>query len=501
MKAALRAALIVVSALLSSACAQPPERTSEIAKIDLREGYRFNVIEKLRTDLLPKTYIAVSFSGGGTRAAALALGALRGLEETKLLINGRKTSLVNEIDILSSVSGGSVTAAYFALHGRNGFADLEKNFLREDVQGALIRTALNPVTWIRLATPSYSRIDALAEYFDEKVFEAKSYQDLLEAAGDGNDRRPYTIINAADMDTGAVFSFTQDQMDLLCSDLLKLKISDAVAASAAFPVALTALTLKNRSPCKAQRNAPANFFSGWEKKGERNLPSRVVQETDPATLKLNPGRYRRGQLALTYLNEDGRKDYVHLLDGGVADNLGLTLPLTLSTSAHLPGSVLGRINRGELKRAVFIVVNARSEPQKDFGKRATPPGLLATLFTVIGSPIDGSSFLLLDRLQETFAAAATARDLVFQTFIVPVDFDFIKNPLCRRRFKNIATSWALPGNEIDALLALGKAMVQESKAFQDLTKAIDKDLTKAVVGKGASKNTQDTACALLLGKS
>lgn len=328
MKAALRAALIVVSALLSSACAQPPERTSEIAKIDLREGYRFNVIEKLRTDLLPKTYIAVSFSGGGTRAAALALGALRGLEETKLLINGRKTSLVNEIDILSSVSGGSVTAAYFALHGRNGFADLEQNFLREDVQGALIQTALNPVTWIRLATPSYSRIDALAEYFDEKVFEAKSYQDLLEAAGDGNDRRPYTIINAADMDTGAVFSFTQDQMDLLCSDLLKLKISDAVAASAAFPVALTALTLKNRSPCKAQRNAPANFFSGWEKKGERNLPSRVVQETDPATLKLNPGRYRRGQLALTYLNEDGRKDYVHLLDGGVADNLGLTLPLT-----------------------------------------------------------------------------------------------------------------------------------------------------------------------------
>ncbi len=46
-----------------------------------------------------------------------------------------------------------------------------------------------------------------------------------------------------------------------------------------------------------------------------------------------------------------------------------------------------------IKRLAIIVVNARSEPSKDYGTRATPPGLLDTLFTLIGTPIDSTSFL------------------------------------------------------------------------------------------------------------
>ncbi len=53
-------------------------------------------------------------------------------------------------------------------------------------------------------------------------------------------------------------------------------------------------------------------------------------------------------------------------------------------------------------------------------------------------------------------------------FRPPVDFDFIADADCRRRFKNIATSWALPKRQIDALIAIGGALVHDSAAYEKL---------------------------------
>ena len=95
-------------------------------------------------------------------------------------------------------------------------------------------------------------------------------------------------------------------------------------------------------------------------------------------------------------------------------------------------------------------------------RKQRPPGLLDTLFTVIRTPIDSTSFLLMDRLEDI-----TGGRLMLQT-IVPVDFDFIADADCRRRFKNIATSWALPKRQIDALIAIGGALVHDSAAYEKL---------------------------------
>src|ERR1700722_13116975 len=61
---------------------------------------------------LPDTLVIVTMSGGGTRATALAMSVLRAMDKIKLASGA---SLADEIDIVSSVSGGSVTAGYFAL--------------------------------------------------------------------------------------------------------------------------------------------------------------------------------------------------------------------------------------------------------------------------------------------------------------------------------------------------------------------------------------------------
>jgi len=69
------------------------------------------------------------------------------------------------------------------------------------------------------------RIDLFIDYLDRQLFSDATFEDLIERG-----RRPYLILNAADMVEGAPFSFTQFNMDLLCSNLTEMKISTSVAA-------------------------------------------------------------------------------------------------------------------------------------------------------------------------------------------------------------------------------------------------------------------------------
>jgi hypothetical protein len=245
----------------------------------------------------------MTFSGSGTRAAALADGALRALAATEVPGTAGRVPLASQIDVVSSVSGGSVTAAYFALTGIEGLHDFEENFLFSDVDvmDTLITRALtNPLQLF------YPRIDILDDYLDQDVLAHKTYRDLIAVDGPGRNRRPYVILNAADMASGSVFPSIQDQFDLICSDLGDLKIADAVSASAAFPVALSALTIRNRAPCDPQRAAPETADTGWKRKDGSPEPLRIINdravETDLGVsyqAAENLARFRRGTVSLS----------------------------------------------------------------------------------------------------------------------------------------------------------------------------------------------------------
>ena len=59
----------------------------------------------------------LSFSGGGTRAAAFSYGVLEELRRTEITVDGQRRRLIDEVDIITGVSGGSFTALAYALHG------------------------------------------------------------------------------------------------------------------------------------------------------------------------------------------------------------------------------------------------------------------------------------------------------------------------------------------------------------------------------------------------
>ena len=74
--------------------------------------------------------LVLAFSGGGTRAAALSYGVLQALRETEVSTAGEAQRLIDKVDLISSVSGGSFTAAYYGLYGEKMFSDFEQNFLQ-----------------------------------------------------------------------------------------------------------------------------------------------------------------------------------------------------------------------------------------------------------------------------------------------------------------------------------------------------------------------------------
>lgn len=466
MGARLRGPRACAAALLLAACASPV-RTTELVAIDQGSGYRYATLEAKAPKTIDKAAVIVTFSGGGTRAAALADGVLRALAATPVRGGGGVLPLASQIDLISSVSGGSVTAGYFAMAGADGLGRFEQEFLYSDIMDTLIgRTLAHPLQLF------YPRVDILEQYLDDNVFDHKTYGDLIAADEPGRGRRPYVVLNAGDMASGSVFSFTQDQFDLICADLLGLKLADAVSASAAFPVGLSALTIKNRAPCPAQQHAGTTPRTGWRMTRDGPEPVRIINDRNaeeqagvnyPAADNL--ARFRRGTVALTYLNRDGRKEYLQLLDGGIADNLGLSLPITLLTSPSESPSFRDWANTGKANKLLFIVVNARSEADNDFGSRPRPPGLADTLLTTIGTPIDATSFQLLGRLDEV------APDRFKPKSLVVVDFDFIADPRCRARFHNIKTSWTLAQQDVADLIALGQAMVLQSPHYREFVAA------------------------------
>ncbi|HEY1386442.1 MAG TPA: hypothetical protein VGF43_22655, partial [Dongiaceae bacterium] len=137
---------------LLTACAYPT-RNQQATVIDETYGYRWNNLDPSN---LEDTLVIVTASGGGTRATALALSVLRGLDDIAL---GNGETLAQEVDVISSVSGGSVAAGYFALAGREGFDTLEHDFVRRNGMKPLILGLVNPVSLAQLSTPSEERID------------------------------------------------------------------------------------------------------------------------------------------------------------------------------------------------------------------------------------------------------------------------------------------------------------------------------------------------------
>ena len=437
--------LLVFSALLVSGCAHLSQN-SPLVSTDQRTGYRFqNTASPTNSsDLL----LMLVFSGGGTRAASLSYGVLEELARTPVGAQGKQHRLLDDVDIISSVSGGSFTAAYYALWGDRIFSDYESQFLKKHVQTDLLLWVLAPWNLVRLASPSFSRSDLAAEYYDHLLFKGATYGDLMARRGG-----PFLCVNATDIASGARFEFTQDEFDLIRSDLSQFPLSHAVAASSALPPYLTPVTLKNHSASQA--------------KAEPEWIQSILNDS-AASPRM---RYVASQ-ARSYA--DGHRHYIHLVDGGFSDYLGLRgaidRVIAREQSAQVP-SVPWKLPR----RVALIVVDADRDYDYGWDSKEYPLGLSALLGSVGQVTVSHYSFETIELFKETMARLSRERTgsgdsapLEITTYVIDLHFNQLTNESDRRFFNTVPTSLQLPSKTVDRLRQLAARQLADNVEFRRL---------------------------------
>lgn len=424
-------------------------------------GYRFGEIAAgANTNSL---FVCLVFSGGGTRAAALSYGVLEKLKETRITWKGVEKRLLDEVDCISSVSGGSFTAAYYGLFGERLFADFRTRFLDRDIQAELLWRVASPLNWFRLASPTFSRIDVAAELYDETIFDGKRFADLP-----ARDRGPFIMINATNLANGGRFEFTQGEFDLLGSDLSTYPVARAVAASSAFPFLLSPLSLVNHP-------APPGYTP------PQDLTNALHDYTT------NRRRYQWARDRLVYLDKEARP-FVHLMDGGLADNIGLRgIESDYQRSSGLTNRL---INNGEIEKLVIIVVNARTEDQDSLSRDEEPPGLKTVAFKTATVSLDNYSFetvefmkdLRRERLkaQKNIAVCQERLDncpgsprlpafaAPLDPYVIEVNFEALPDPDRRSYFLSLPTSFSLSREQVDRLIGVPGELLDSSADFRAL---------------------------------
>jgi NTE family protein len=449
---------------LGAGCASRPIN-EPLTKVDPAHGYRTELRLASRPDSNPDTLIALAFSGGGMRAAALSYGVLEELRRTEVAAEGGKRRLLDEVDLISGVSGGSFTGLAYALYGERLFDEYETRFLKRDVQGALIARAVNPVYWPRLVGGSYGRSELAADYYDEILFEGATFASLLDKP------TPMVVVTGTDLSTGARLVFEQFNFDVLCTDLLNVPLARAAAASSAVPILLTPVTFNNYGgTCGLQY---MDLLADLRKPYHRSRPAgRALM------------RYRE----MLEFERSGEQPFIHVVDGGVSDNLGLrglVEGLEIVEASPTFRQVAGLQN---LTRIVVIVVNARSAPRTDWGRSEVPPGMVAQIAQSANVPIDRNSYELVQVLRDMAerwdsqrdltvarerlagASEAEARTRIGQVgvFAIDVSFEALTDPAERDYFMNLPTTFALPPEAIDQLRAVAGRLLRDSPDYQQL---------------------------------
>ncbi len=179
-----------------------------------------------RTDFMRENSIVLSLSGGGLRAAAFAHGVLTALESVKTAGG----DLLDDVALISSVSGSSLTAAYYGVYGREGLARFRSEVLLPGFESGMRLSLYNPANLLRMLGGGINARENFGDTLDRRVFHGATFADIFRGQG------PDIRIQATDLYHRVPFPFLPLLFSILCSDLSRYSVADAVAASMAVPV-------------------------------------------------------------------------------------------------------------------------------------------------------------------------------------------------------------------------------------------------------------------------
>ncbi len=429
--------LMLVCPVLLSGCASYGHIVnSAVADVDASEKYSIN--RAVGSERSNQVTLLLAFSGGGARASALAYGVLAALRDQVIEIDGQPRRLLDEVDAISSVSGGSFTAAYYGLHGERMFADFKEDFLYRDVAGDLTQQLFSPPRWFS----KRGRTEMAVRYYENHVFGDATFADLQRRDG------PLIVINATDLGKGVRFSFVQEYFDLLCSDLSSFPVARAVTASSAVPVIFNPVVLENHDGCQP---GPRHFL-----RRDRLL----ANDSEQLSLVAE---------GLGSFAEKQQRRYIHLIDGGITDNLGL---LAIYEMVEMHGGAkqfLDALNGDPARRFVVISVDAATEPPYTIESTNRRPSIEETIDAVTDIQLHRANAATLELLHnsvERWSAELSTPDAPVEPYFVEIDFKRLGDPQREAFFNQIPTRLSLQPSQIDSLIEVGRELLQNNGEFQ-----------------------------------
>ncbi|MEN6623695.1 MAG: patatin-like phospholipase family protein, partial [Smithella sp.] len=333
--------------------------------------------------------------------------------------------------------------------------------LYRNIEQELLRKVANPANWFRLASPYFGRIDLAAELYDETVFNKSTYGMLARQA-----KKPFLIVNATNLYPGARFEFTGRQFLDLGSDISSYRVARAVAASSAFPFLLSPISLVNYPYAEGKKISLQDKLAlddYWN----------------------NKRRYYAAKNNVIYA-DDKEHPYVHLMDGGLADNLGLRAIYDL----YVREDIRAKINNGKIRRLLVIVVNSKAQQKETFDKDEAPPGLTTVAYKTATVSMDNYTFEsveafadLLNERTKTQQSIAGCQQLLdrhakdgfkipplaggnLKLYVVDLAFDNLTDAQSRDYFNSLPTSFNLSKEQVDKLIDVGGKLLEEHHEFK-----------------------------------
>lgn len=130
-----------------------PTLNAPLKQWDPDSGYRWRSLAPPEEGNSDSLFIVASFSGGGTRASTLSFGALREMARQPITWEGKQKRLLDELDLINALSGGTFTGAYYALFGDQIFHDFEYvcQIIDSALQNGFAARAGQPKEWFGIA--------------------------------------------------------------------------------------------------------------------------------------------------------------------------------------------------------------------------------------------------------------------------------------------------------------------------------------------------------------
>jgi NTE family protein len=402
------------------------------------EGKPYSINTWAQSKEVADFVFVLNFSGGGTRAAAMAYGVLEELRDTTVTIDGKRGRLLDEVTHISSVSGGSFASAYYGLYGDGIFDNFETDFLKKNVQGALTKSLINPFHWFGRK----GRTERAAAYYNKILFHDATFADMMQPG------RPMIIINASDLAYGVRWSFIQDYFNLLCSDVREYPVSWAVTASSAVPVVFNPIVLKNYPGCPEFQPPPQTL--------------EMAKQSDQLAELLE---------GLESYEDKESRGFIHLVDGGITDNMGLRAITDVVTVSGGPAQMMHKHQRKIPEHVVFVTVDASTEKHPDMNKSAKQPSMLTSMNAMTDMQLHRYNAATIDEARnnlDKWAAAISTPEHEVKTYFIEVSFKQVADPQLKYFLNKVPTAFKLTEEQVDTLIKSAKDLLQADPEYQQL---------------------------------